>query len=177
MSQVKATCLEAYERQDTPFEKVMDMLHPQRNLAINPIFQVMVVLHNADMGERDQRIQDYPLESGISKFDLTAAFMETPEGLAGWIEYSTALYKPQTIERMAGHFIALCRAITAAPTARICDLDYIGEVEKHKLLVAYNDTEAGYPPYFRTTNVFMSCLPSRLSSIPTEQRWCLPSRN
>ena len=91
LSQVKATCLEAYERQDTPFEKVVDMLRPQRNLAISPIFQVMVVLHNADMGERDQRIQDYPLESGISKFDLTAAFMETPEGLAGWIEYSTSV--------------------------------------------------------------------------------------
>ena len=102
--------------------------------------------------------------------------METSEGLAGWIEYSTALYKPQTIERMAGHFIALCRAITAAPTARIRDLDYIGEAEKHKLLVAYNDTEAGYP-LLSTTSVFMSCLLSRLSSIPTEQRWCLPSRN
>ena len=144
LSQVKATCLEAYERQDTPFEKVVDMLRPQRNLAINPIFQVMVILQNADMVAPDERIQDYPLESGISKFDLTAAFMETSEGLAGWIEYSTALYKPQTIERMAGHFIALCRAITAAPTARIRDLDYIGEAEKHKLLVASNDTEAGF---------------------------------
>ena len=50
LSQVKATCLEAYERQDTPFEKVVDMLRPQRNLAISPIFQVMVILQNADMG-------------------------------------------------------------------------------------------------------------------------------
>ncbi len=28
LSQVKATCLEAYEHQDAPFEKVVDMLHP-----------------------------------------------------------------------------------------------------------------------------------------------------
>src|SRR5207244_9645203 len=39
LSQVRTTCLEAYERQDTPFEKVVDMLHPQRSLAISPIFQ------------------------------------------------------------------------------------------------------------------------------------------
>ena len=91
LSQVKATCLEAYERQDTPFEKVVDMLRPQRNLAINPIFQVMVILHNVDMGGRISAFSDYPLESGTSKIDLTAAFTETPEGLAGGIEYSPSV--------------------------------------------------------------------------------------
>ena len=119
---MKATCLEAYEHQDTPFEKVVDMLRPQRNLAISPIFQVMMVLQNADMGTLDRRFSHNPLETGISKFDLTAEFIETSEGLAGTIEYSTALYKPETIARMAEHLIALCRAIVATPTARIGDL-------------------------------------------------------
>src|SRR5206468_1688966 len=113
LSRVKATCLEAYEHQDAPFEKVVDMLHPQRNLAISPIFQVMVILQNADIGMRDPRFPRYALENCVSKFDLTAEFTETAEGLVGSLEYSTALYKPQTIERMAEHFTALCRAIAA----------------------------------------------------------------
>src|ERR1700678_4423235 len=46
---------------------------------------------------------------------------------------------------MAGHFIALCRAVTATPSAKIRDLDYIGEAEKHQLLIGYNDTQADYP--------------------------------
>ena len=175
LGKVKATCLEAYEHQDAPFEKVMEMLHPQRNMAISPLFQVMVVLQNADMGERDQRMQPYPLDSGISKFDLTA-FTETPAGLAGSIDYSTALYQPQTIARMAEHFVSLCRCITAAPTARIRELDYLGEAERHQLLVDFNDTEADYPPY-TTTNAFMSCLLSRLASIPTKQRWYSATNN
>ena len=145
LAQVKATCLEAYEHQDTPFEKVVEMLHPQRNLAMSPLFQVMLILQNVDRGVADEHIQPYSLDSGISKFDLTAVFTETGEGLAGQLEYSTALYKPQTIERMAEHFLALCRAITATPTAKIRDLDYVSEGEKQRVLIEYNDTGAEYP--------------------------------
>jgi amino acid adenylation domain-containing protein len=97
------------------------------------------------MDALDRRFPDYPIESGISEFDLTVQFTETPEGLAGSIEYRTALYKPQTIARMAEHFVALCRAITARPTTKIRDLDYVGDNEKHRLLVGYNDTRADYP--------------------------------
>src|SRR5262249_51490193 len=31
LAQVRATCVEAYEHQDAPFEKIVDMLCPQRN--------------------------------------------------------------------------------------------------------------------------------------------------
>jgi amino acid adenylation domain-containing protein/thioester reductase-like protein len=145
LSQVKTTCLEAYEHQDAPFEKVVDMVRPQRNLAITPIFQVMVVLQNADMGTLDERFPIYALDNGISKFDLTVAFAETPDGMEGVIEYNTALYKPQTIARMTEHFVALCRAIATTPTAKIRDLDYLGQAEKQQLLTGYNDTRANYP--------------------------------
>ncbi|MEO8380288.1 MAG: amino acid adenylation domain-containing protein, partial [Acidobacteriota bacterium] len=145
LAQVKTTCLEAYEHQDTPFERVVDILHPQRNLAITPIFQIMVILQNADLGTLDQRFPRYPMDSGISKFDLTASFTETAQGLTGSLEYSTALYRPQTIERMAEHFQALCRAIVAAPHAKVRDLEYLSAAEKRRLLVEYNATRAEYP--------------------------------
>nr|QEO74214.1 condensation domain-containing protein [uncultured bacterium] len=143
-NQVKTTCLEAYEHQDAPFEKVVEAMCPQRNMAISPIFQMMLILQNVDMGIADPRIQRYPLETGISKFDLTFEFTETSEGLAGSIEYSTALYKPATIARMVEHFVGLCRAIAATPAAPVRSLDYLGEAEKHQLLVAFNDTRADY---------------------------------
>src|SRR5262249_3060968 len=113
-------------------------------------FQVMVTLQtaerarNADMRATDELRQPYPLESGISKFDLSIDFVETQAGLQGSIEYSTALYKRETIERMAGHFVALCRAITMTATGKISDLEYLGEKEKQKLLVDFNNTRAGY---------------------------------
>ncbi len=145
MSQVKKTCLGAYEHQDTPFDKVVEAVHPQRSLAIDPIFQIMIVLQNTPMEVPEHYIQRYPLKGEVSKFDLDIEFIETPEGLQGSIEYRTSLYKQQTIERMAQHFIGLCKAIVSTPKAAINELDFIGEAEKQQLLIAYNQTSAEYP--------------------------------
>src|SRR5205823_6520596 len=48
-------------------------------------------------------------------------------------------------ERMVEHFTALCQAITVAPTAKIQDLEYLGEAERHRLVLGFNDTRADYP--------------------------------
>ncbi|HEX6097860.1 MAG TPA: amino acid adenylation domain-containing protein, partial [Thermoanaerobaculia bacterium] len=145
LAKVKTTCLEAYEHQDAPFERVVDSLHVQRNLATTPLFQVMLILQNTERAALDASIQPYPLDASISKFDLTVEFSSTPDGLDAIFEYNTALYKAETIARMAGHFTALCEAIAAAPAAAIGELDYLGEAEKHALLAGYNDTAADYP--------------------------------
>ncbi|MCU1350199.1 MAG: tycC4, partial [Acidobacteria bacterium] len=153
-AKVKSTCLEAYEHQDAPFEKVVDAVHPQRNRAISPLFQVMVILQNARKEALDPAIEPSLLETGLSKFDLTVEFSETGKGLAGSIEFSTALYKPQTIARMVEHLTALCEAITARPDARICDLAYLGGEETRRLLVDFNATGAEYPAGYCLHDLF-----------------------
>ncbi|MEO8034805.1 MAG: amino acid adenylation domain-containing protein, partial [Acidobacteriota bacterium] len=145
LAKVKATCLEAYDNQDAPFPKIVDMMQPPRNMAISPLFQIMFILQNAYMGILDERSQRYFLDTGLAKYDLTVEFLETSEGLDGVMEYSTALFMPETIARMIEHYTTLCRAVAANPTARLCDLDYIGETEKGHLLVDFNATEAVYP--------------------------------
>jgi amino acid adenylation domain-containing protein len=144
LSQVKSTCLQAYENQDTPFEKVVDMLRPRRSAATTPLFQVLIIFQNTAIGSLDHRYPPFPVEGNISKFDLSIEFTESADGLVGSMEYSTALYEPQSIERMSRHFANLCRAIVAMPAARISDLDYLDATEKQRLLVDYNATRADY---------------------------------
>ncbi|MFQ3244132.1 MAG: amino acid adenylation domain-containing protein [Arenicella sp.] len=145
LTQVKTTCLEAYKHQDTPFDKIVDLVQPQRSLAIDPIFQIMIVLQNTPREVPEQFIQPYPLKGEISKFDINFEFTETLEGLEGSIEYRTSLYSPQTIERMAQHFIRLCQAIISTPTVKISELEFIGDAEKQQLLIDHNKTQVDYP--------------------------------
>ena len=150
LNEVKQTCLEAYEYQDTPFEKVVAEVQPKRNMAISPLFQVMLILQNSvSQGQLSKTFGEdfkpYPLDKGISKFDMTLEFTESEQGLSCQIEYSTALYKAETIERIATHFVGLCRAIIAAPELKLSEYSYLSAPEQQQLLVEFNQTRKEYP--------------------------------
>src|ERR1051326_4269198 len=46
---------------------------------------------------------------------------------------------------MAEHFVGLCRAIVARPAARLQELEYVGQREKQRVLVEFNDARLDYP--------------------------------
>jgi amidohydrolase len=163
LSKVKATCLEAYENQDAPFARIVDAVQPSRNPAISPLYQQMFILQSADTGSLDQRTQRYFLDTGVAKHDITIEFNETTEGLDGALEYSTALFKPETIARVIEHLTRICRAIVARPAARIRDLDFMAEPEKQRLLVDYNATQAGYAKDKCLHDLFAEQVPSHSS--------------
>ncbi|TQV86004.1 non-ribosomal peptide synthetase [Aliikangiella coralliicola] len=145
LAKVKTTCLEAYQHQDTPFEKIVELVQPQRNIAINPLFQIMVILQNAPLELPNDKVQLFPLDREASKFDLTLEFTETAAGLNGLIEFNTQLYKPETIGRMSKHLVNLCQAIVQGNETKISDLDYLSEDEKSQLLYQLNQTQVDYP--------------------------------
>ncbi len=148
LAQVKQVCVEAYDHQDVPFEQLVDALQPGRNLSHSPLFQVMLVLQNTPAEQlklSGLTMSRLALEHLTAKFDLTLSLEETPQGLVGSIEYSTDLFKADTIARMVGHFQTLLAGIVAQPTQSIAQLPLLTEPEKHQLLVEWNNTFAAYP--------------------------------
>ncbi|MEO1558214.1 MAG: amino acid adenylation domain-containing protein, partial [Cyanobacteria bacterium J06632_19] len=147
LNQVRQTSLDAYAHQDVPFEQLVEVLQPERNLSHSPIFQVAFALQNAPMEPLELPGVNFnwlQMESAKAKFDLTLSMEETEEGLIGYWEYNCDLFESATIHRAIGHFQTLLGAIVRNPQERVGKLPLLTEAERHQLLVEWNETQAEY---------------------------------
>lgn len=148
LGRVRQVTWEAYDHQDLPFEKLVEELHPERDLSYSPLFQTMFVLQNTptvDVTLPDLTISPLPLANTTAKLDLTLNMFEASAGLMGVWEYNTDLFDDITITRMAEHFQTLVLGIVNHPEERIAELPLLTTAEKHQLLVEWNDTNTEYP--------------------------------
>jgi len=123
----------AYAHQDLPFEKLVEELQPERDLARSPLFQVLAVLQNApparaELSRLTLRSPDF--DPGTSKLDLMLDLTELEGGLRGAFEYNTDLFEPATIERLADRFSDVLEAFAAAPGRRLSEISVLPEPER-----------------------------------------------
>ena len=149
LAQVKVTALEAYERQEIPFEKVVDAVVKERDISRSPLFQVMFDLGNTpevpELKLGELVLSQSNQNNDTSKFELSLFMTATASGLIGSVEYNTDLYKETTILSMIDHFEELLGSIAAAPEQKIGRLRMLTAQEEHQLLNAFSGTTAAYP--------------------------------
>ncbi|MFN6563694.1 MAG: non-ribosomal peptide synthetase [Nostoc sp. ChiSLP01] len=162
IARVREVTLGAYSHQDLPFEKLVEELHPERNLSQHPLFQVVFGFQNAPMSSLelpglvpslrniDLKKTRFDLELHLWKCSedfrsLWGGSWEYSEGLRGVMVYNTDLFERATITRMLKHFKTLLSGIVANPEQRIANLPLLDEFELHQVLVEWNNTQANYP--------------------------------
>jgi amino acid adenylation domain-containing protein/non-ribosomal peptide synthase protein (TIGR01720 family) len=147
----KTSALAAYEHQDLPFEKLVEALGGARDLDRTPLFQAMFALQNMPLGAlRLPGLELAPerLAAGTAKLDLFLTLAERDGALVGELEYDADLFDAATIARLVEHFEVLLAGVVGDPTRRVSALPLLGEAERHRLLVTWNDTtrEHGLAP-------------------------------
>jgi len=148
LRRVREVCLGAYAHQDLPFERLVEELHPARDLSRNPLFQVMFVLQNAPLQAVELpglSLSPIEVDTSTTHFDLTLHIVDTEQGLVGTLAYNTDLFEAVTITRMLGHFRTLLEAVIATPERCVSDLPLLTEGERQQLLLNWNDTTVDCP--------------------------------
>ncbi|WP_260610774.1 non-ribosomal peptide synthetase [Streptomyces sp. WAC06614] len=115
--------LAAYAHQDLPFDLLVEHLAPQRALAVNPFFQVMLTADQEDgsgagaTGPLSGRFAEPGLEA--AKFDLSASCVALPGdgGLQVFWQYAADLFEPDTARLLLDLFVRALERAAADPHA------------------------------------------------------------
>ena len=136
LGDVRSTVLDAFDHDELPFQRLLDVLAVNRDPSRLPLTDVVVNLQNAPAGDLELpglRVEELtpPLLSASS--DLAFDFFPDGDGLAGFLTFDSGLYDQATARRMTRHLGTLLSAIAAAPDTRITDLSILDEDELHRM--------------------------------------------
>lgn len=148
VARAKTAALEAYAHQDVPFEKLVEVLRPERKLSHSPLVQVFFILQNAPTQEWDAaglRVHQIPSGIKTAKGDLYLSMEEKEGALEARLEYNTDLFDPSTAENLLQHFEVLLEAAVSNPSFKLSELPLLAAAEKQQILVDWNATAASYP--------------------------------
>ncbi|MBY8851874.1 AMP-binding protein, partial [Saccharothrix sp. MB29] len=150
LARVRRTDLAAYDNQDLPFERLVEVLNPVRSLSRHPLFQVMLTWHNtasrtepASAGEL--AVVPRPVRADVAKVDLSFAFEEVPGDLRGALGFSADLFDEATARRIADSLVLVLGRVVEEPDRPVGDLDVLTADERRRLVHDWNATAVPVP--------------------------------
>jgi amino acid adenylation domain-containing protein len=143
LSRVKQTAIEAYDHQDVPFTKIVEVLKPERALNQNLLYQVSFDFHDARVpdisfgGLKGRLIEPH---NGSAKFDLGMicwprgaqqfVSMDACKGLTIECSYNSDLFDASTITTFLEEFEILLLVFSKNPMAHISDFTNLSQAGK-----------------------------------------------
>ncbi|MFI6440755.1 amino acid adenylation domain-containing protein [Streptomyces sp. NPDC050759] len=125
LTRVREADLAAFENQDLPFERLVEIIAPPRTAARHPLFQVMLSFDtNTEAAFDLPGLKTSAFEipgHGTAKFDLNFEFEERfgpegePTGIKGILEYATDLLDHHTVQTWAERLNHLLGELTSDP--------------------------------------------------------------
>ncbi|MFH9353436.1 amino acid adenylation domain-containing protein [Kitasatospora sp. NPDC017646] len=143
LERVRLANLEAFEHQDVPFERLVEVLNPARSTARHPLFQVMLTFGTSEPATPSfaglpARVE--PSAAELAKFDLAFGFSEqldtdgAPAGIGVVVEFARELFDPATVTAIGGRFERLLAAVVADPGRPVVEAEILTPAERTLIL-------------------------------------------
>lgn len=146
LSHVHREITDAIANQDIAFEKLIEILQPNRDLSRHPIFQIMLVLEQecseADGDKPDSafakrpwrgaeigslRLHRLDLEQKADLHDITLILRENANGLEGKLFWDTALFDEMAIKKLSSLYERVLVRLPASSDMRLSDIIIDGD--------------------------------------------------
>ncbi|MDH6678002.1 amino acid adenylation domain-containing protein [Rhodococcus sp. LBL1] len=143
LGRVRATDLAAFEHADLPFERLVEILDPERSRGRHPLFQVMLAFQNLDRGSLEMpglSASAVDFDAAVAKFDLQVTIEPSAHGYSVDLTYATDLFDESSMRAFGDRFVRLLDAVTADPAAVVGDIELLDGAERSLVLEGWNTT-------------------------------------
>jgi tyrocidine synthetase-3 len=157
LEEVNTGTLEAFDNQDYQYEELVERVAVTRDTGRNPLFDVFFVLQNIESPPVDIPgliLKPYNYNQGISKFDLTLQCSEIGDKMWFNFQYSTKLFRKETIERLILYFKKILSTVVKEVEIKISRICIVSEEEKKQVLYDFNNTKKEYPAHKTILELF-----------------------
>ncbi|KAK2738419.1 NRPS [Onygenales sp. PD_40] len=127
--------LKAFEHQDIPFDRLVEVLDPPRSALQNPLIEIMFAFQSFNMTTfslPNVDVEWFGFHRGTTRFDLEAHWWERLNELECIFFYRKAIFEDATIERLSSDVKEMLQRIVEDPDFKIvsdkADLDEVEEV-------------------------------------------------
>ncbi|MFN6486986.1 MULTISPECIES: non-ribosomal peptide synthetase/type I polyketide synthase [unclassified Nostoc] len=142
----RSVLLSAYEHQDYPFALLINKLKRDRDASqfsiVNTTFNLDRPATLTSLFDLEPSLFDHPIS--FTGSDLSFDVIETNGCLEVRCDYNLDLFNATTIERLLANFQTLLTSIVINPEQRISELPLLSSLERHKLLIEWNQTQKPY---------------------------------
>ncbi|MCP4179826.1 MAG: amino acid adenylation domain-containing protein, partial [bacterium] len=139
---------ESFEKQNYPFEKLVEKIEKDREINRNPIFDIMFSMQNMvspKLSLENLTFNPYPISSKSTQFDFSLDVIQNGNEFNLVFEYSTELFTNRSIKRYISYYNTLLNDFNFNLNKKIKNINILSEIEKELLLVKFNDTIINYP--------------------------------
>jgi len=147
LSEVKSKSLMGFEHQSYQYDELIGELNLSRDTSHNPLFDVMFVLQNVERTELvipGLKLERQKSGHSVSKFDLILIAQESDHGLVMDLEYSTALFKQESVDRMISCLRRIVEEVLRNPEIKLSQIDILSPAEREQLVHSFNLTHVNY---------------------------------
>ncbi|PBC41982.1 non-ribosomal peptide synthetase [Rhodococcus sp. ACPA4] len=138
---VRESDLGAFSHADVPFERLVEILNPERSQARHALFQVGLAFQNLQRSVlqlQDLDVADFALPDLLAKVDLQLTLIESESsgngGLTAQFTYATDLFDESTIASLANRFLRVLNAAVVDSAQVVGDIDIIETSEHAQIL-------------------------------------------
>ncbi|MFE4373095.1 amino acid adenylation domain-containing protein [Streptomyces sp. NPDC056835] len=153
LGRVHGTLRGALDHVDLPFERVVELVNPPRSAAHTPLFQTMFAWVPSLRGLLDLpdvEVEPLDIPYAPAKFDLVLALTEEDGRVVGDLDYASALFDHETVERYARYLPRVLAWLAAEPGREVADVALMDARERRELLANWSTAEeTGAPPASR----------------------------